>query len=46
VLSFFGFIHGQSLGFGASTPVAIGYLLIAATCVAVGWRERRAAQSL
>ena len=44
VLSFFGFIHGTSLGVGASTPVAIGYLLIAAVCLAIGWRNRGAAQ--
>jgi AGZA family xanthine/uracil permease-like MFS transporter len=40
VLSFFGFIHGTSLGVGASTQVAIGYLLVAAICVAIGWRNR------
>jgi AGZA family xanthine/uracil permease-like MFS transporter len=32
VLSFFGFIHGTSLGIGTSTPVAIGYLLVAGVC--------------
>jgi AGZA family xanthine/uracil permease-like MFS transporter len=44
VLSFFWFIHGTSLGIGASTQVAIGYLLIAAICVAIGWRSRRVPQ--
>ena len=40
VLSFFGFIHGTSLGFGASTQVAIGYVLLGLVCVAVGWQYR------
>src|SRR5271168_4756091 len=32
VLSFFGFIHGTSLGIGNSTPVAVGYLIVAGVC--------------
>src|SRR5689334_2793614 len=32
VLSFFGFIHGTSLGIGNSMPVALGYLIIAGVC--------------
>ncbi len=36
VLAFFGFIHGAQLGIGASTPVAVGYLMIAGCCLAVG----------
>jgi AGZA family xanthine/uracil permease-like MFS transporter len=40
ILSYFGFIHGTSLGIGASTQVAVGYLMIALICVAVGWRNR------
>jgi AGZA family xanthine/uracil permease-like MFS transporter len=32
VLSFFGFIHGTALGIGSSTPVAVGYLLVAGVC--------------
>jgi adenine/guanine/hypoxanthine permease len=32
VLSFFGFIHGTSLGVGNSTPVAVGYLIVAGVC--------------
>src|SRR5271156_4044452 len=40
VLSFFGFIHGTVLGVGASTGVAIGYVLIGLTCVALGWQYR------
>ena len=33
VLSFFGFIHGTSLGIGNSTPVAVGYLIVAGVCL-------------
>jgi AGZA family xanthine/uracil permease-like MFS transporter len=33
ILSYFGFIHGTSLGLGASTSVAVGYLFIAAICL-------------
>jgi AGZA family xanthine/uracil permease-like MFS transporter len=40
VLSFFGFIHGTSLGFGASTPVAIGYAFLGLICIGVGWQYR------
>src|ERR1700722_6772328 len=36
VLAFFGFIHGTSLGFGNGLPVAIGYLVMAGICVALG----------
>ena len=32
VLSWFGFIHGAKLGLGESSPVALGYLLLAAIC--------------
>jgi adenine/guanine/hypoxanthine permease len=32
ILSFFGFIHGTSLGIGSSAPVALGYLIIAGFC--------------
>jgi adenine/guanine/hypoxanthine permease len=39
VLSYFGFIHGAALGVGSSTPVAVGYLIIAAVCLAVGRRQ-------
>jgi uncharacterized membrane protein len=35
-LSYFGFIHGTSLGIGSSTPVAVGYLIVAGLCLAVG----------
>ncbi len=36
VLSFFGFIHGTSLGIGNSSPVALGYLFVALVCVGFG----------
>jgi adenine/guanine/hypoxanthine permease len=39
VLSYFGFIHGTALGIGASTPVAVGYLIIVGMCLALG-RQR------
>jgi adenine/guanine/hypoxanthine permease len=35
VLSFFGFIHGTSLGIGNSAPVALGYLIVAGVCYAL-----------
>jgi AGZA family xanthine/uracil permease-like MFS transporter len=35
VLSFFGFIHGTSLGVGNSAPVALGYLIVAGVCYAL-----------
>ena len=35
VLSFFGFIHGTSLGIGNSAPVALGYLIVASVCYAL-----------
>ena len=36
VLSFFGFIHGTSLGVGNSAPVALGYLIVAGLFYALG----------
>jgi len=39
VLSFFGFIHGTSLGIGNSAPVAIGYLIVAGVCFALSRRD-------
>ena len=36
VLAFFGFINGTALGFGNSSPVALGYLIIAGVCLAFG----------
>jgi AGZA family xanthine/uracil permease-like MFS transporter len=35
VLSFFGFIHGTSLGVGNSAPMAFGYLIVAGICYAL-----------
>jgi hypothetical protein len=35
VLSFFGFIHGTSLGIGNSAPVALSYLIVAGICYAL-----------
>ena len=32
VLSFFGFIHGTSLGIGSSIAVALSYLIVAGVC--------------
>ena len=42
VLSFFGFIHGTSLGFGNSAPVALGYLFVAVLCLGFLVQERDA----
>lgn len=39
VFSFFGFIHGTSLGIGNSAPVALGYLTIGAVCMAFGYKQ-------
>ena len=43
VLSFFGFIHGTALGIGSSTPVAVGYLIIAGVCYALSRQSYPAA---
>jgi AGZA family xanthine/uracil permease-like MFS transporter len=40
VFSFFGFIHGTSLGWAASPGVALGYVLLGAVCLAFGWKQR------
>jgi AGZA family xanthine/uracil permease-like MFS transporter len=42
VLAFFGFIHGTSLGFGNSAPVALGYVFMAIVCVVFTLQEREA----
>jgi AGZA family xanthine/uracil permease-like MFS transporter len=39
VLSFFGFIHGTSLGIGNSAPVALGYLIVAGCCYALNRQD-------
>ncbi len=36
VLSYFGFIHGTALGIGSSAPVALGYVIVAGVCLALG----------
>ncbi|MFZ2004160.1 MAG: hypothetical protein WAV02_03690 [Stellaceae bacterium] len=38
VLAYFGVINGTALGFGNSTPVAIGYLMIALICAGFAWQ--------
>src|SRR5262249_50644044 len=42
VLAFFGFIHGTSLGFGNSAPVALGYLAVVLVCTGF-WLQEQAA---
>ena len=39
MLSFFGVIHGERLGWAQSWPVALGYLLLAALCALMAQRE-------
>jgi AGZA family xanthine/uracil permease-like MFS transporter len=41
VLSFFGFIHGTSLGVANSAPVALGYLIVAGVCYALTRQSTR-----
>ncbi len=41
VLSYFGFIHGLQLQFGASPEVALGYLLLGLICYGLGMRETK-----
>jgi AGZA family xanthine/uracil permease-like MFS transporter len=36
VLSFFGFINGTQLAFGNSAPIALGYVVLAITCLIFG----------
>jgi len=36
VLAFFGFINGTQLAFGNSAPVALGYVVLACTCLVLG----------
>jgi AGZA family xanthine/uracil permease-like MFS transporter len=40
VFSFFGFIHGTSLGWAASPGVALGYIFLGIICLAFGWKQR------
>jgi adenine/guanine/hypoxanthine permease len=39
VLAFFGFIHGETLGWAKAPLVALGYALFAVTCLALGGRK-------
>jgi AGZA family xanthine/uracil permease-like MFS transporter len=39
VLSFFGVIHGEKLGWAQSWPVALGYLLLGTLCAIMALRE-------
>jgi len=41
VLSFFGFIHGTSLGVANSAPVALGYLIVAGSAMRSPGRATR-----
>ncbi len=43
ILSFFGFIHGVRLAWASSPTIALGYVLLGVICLAVAWREERAA---
>jgi AGZA family xanthine/uracil permease-like MFS transporter len=39
VLAFFGFINGTQLAVGNSAPIALGYAVLAATCLAF-WKSK------
>jgi adenine/guanine/hypoxanthine permease len=38
VLAYFGVINGTALGFGNSSPVALGYLFVALICLGLAWQ--------
>ncbi|HEY0797951.1 MAG TPA: hypothetical protein VGD50_02320, partial [Candidatus Baltobacteraceae bacterium] len=40
IFSFFGFIHGTSLGWAASPGVALGYVFLGLLCIAFGLKQR------
>jgi AGZA family xanthine/uracil permease-like MFS transporter len=42
VLSFFGFIHGETLGWAQQPLVALGYVLFGAVCLILGREAARA----
>jgi AGZA family xanthine/uracil permease-like MFS transporter len=42
LLSFFGFIHGETLGWAQQPLVALGYVLFGAVCLILG-RQKQAA---
>jgi AGZA family xanthine/uracil permease-like MFS transporter len=39
VLAFFGFIHGETLGWAKAPLVALGYALFGAVCLILGGRK-------
>jgi AGZA family xanthine/uracil permease-like MFS transporter len=39
VLSFFGFIHGETLGWAKEPLVALGYALFGVVCLVLGGRK-------
>ena len=43
VLSFFGFIHGDTLGWAKEPLVALGYALFGVICLALGGRKQASA---
>jgi AGZA family xanthine/uracil permease-like MFS transporter len=40
VMAYFGFINGTALGFGNSSPVALGYVMVALVCVAFHYQQK------
>jgi AGZA family xanthine/uracil permease-like MFS transporter len=42
LLSFFGFIHGETLGWAQQPLVALGYVLFGAVCLILGREAARA----
>jgi AGZA family xanthine/uracil permease-like MFS transporter len=43
VLAFFGFIHGDTLGWAKEPLVALGYALFGVICLALGGRKQASA---
>jgi AGZA family xanthine/uracil permease-like MFS transporter len=42
VLAFFGFIHGETLGWAKQPLVALGYVLFGAVCLILGGQKKAA----
>jgi AGZA family xanthine/uracil permease-like MFS transporter len=42
LLSFFGFIHGETLGWAQQPLVALGYVLFGAVCLILGGQKQAA----